>query len=232
MNEPSTTSKRRARLRVHYPTVTLAEAMTHLAFGKAFDGRVLLRFRHRNRGMLSIAAIKALDAVGRQLAALALDGKLVLRGQRQSKKGGPLDEAANIPPEIFADGVYFEPSSDVIEMDCLLDRHFEGAGYPRYRHVRLDVRQIQPYLADDEPSATRQKDATVSPAAAQRGFNKWAEDWRAENGVYPSRRQAYEDFAKPKGLSRDWSRKAIAALSKTHRMGSGAPKGKRNRRQN
>jgi hypothetical protein len=136
--------------------VTLAEAMTRIAFGGFFASDVLMRFRRRHRRFLPPATEEALDAVGAKFALLAYDGELVLRGERQDSQNAPLHAASNIPREIFADGVHFEPSRDVIEMDLTLDRHFAGLGYPLFRHVRLDRRQIA-FERLEQSSPSREK---------------------------------------------------------------------------
>lgn len=170
MDTPRYTSKRGTRLTRHHPIVTLAEAMTRIAFGRSFASDALIRFRRRNRGRLPQATEEALDAAGKRLAILVLDSKLTLRGELQEYHGASLCPASIISPQQFLDGLHFDPSRDVIEPDMLLDRHFNGAGYPLYRHVRLDMREVENSFAGSQPRTAAPDSLPMVRARGNRGL--------------------------------------------------------------
>ncbi|MEY4708573.1 MAG: hypothetical protein RJB58_2296 [Pseudomonadota bacterium] len=126
------------------------------------------------------------------------------------------------------------------------ERQFEPEHWPHYMAARGGLEGI--VLIDDgtlrsATSAGVQPALAVSPAQAgtppsgaidaatkrsrnaahKADFIVWADESKTANGTYPSRRQAHLDFAKPRGLSRDWARHAIAALPAADRKRSGAP---------
>ena len=138
------TSGRRVRLPDRYPIVTLAEAMTWLAFGRFHRAAVLSRWWRGHGQRPPLATVERLHATGPRVARLIGTGSLLARGYRQESEDGDVaPNVTEIPAAFVAGGVYCEARLDAIVSDILLDEaHFGRGVYPMSRHVTIDARRL------------------------------------------------------------------------------------------